>query len=136
MARLDWNRDGRPDLAVVHQDRPAALLTNETLDPGGYLQVRLYGVESNRDAIGARLNVAAGGRTQTIEVCGGDGITCSNERVQVIGVGTAEEIDRLEILWPSGKATVLEKVPVGQDLRVIEGRAHPAEVTDRTGEAT
>lgn len=122
VARLDWNRDGRPDLAAVHQDRPAALLTNETPDAGAYLRVRLYGVESNRDAIGARLNVTAGGRTQTVEICGGDGIMCSNERVQVIGVGTATSVDRLEVFWPSGRKTVSEKLPVRQELRIIEGR--------------
>lgn len=121
-ARLDWNRDGRPDLAVVHQDRPATLLTNETPDPGHFVHIRLHGVRSNRDGIGARLRITADGRTQTVEICGGDGIMCSNERVQIVGLGSADEIDRLEIAWPSGETTVASGLPKGAAVVSVEGR--------------
>src|SRR5262249_13022065 len=53
VARLDCDRDGRPDLVVVHQDRPVALLMNETDLVGHRLVVELHGVQSNREAIGA-----------------------------------------------------------------------------------
>jgi hypothetical protein len=121
VARLDWNRDGRPDLVVVNQDRPAALLTNETAETGRFARIQLHGTTSNRDAIGTRLIVTAGGRTQSIFVCGGDGITCSNERTQIIGLGPAERIERLEVRWPSGETTNLGDLPIGQTIIVVEG---------------
>jgi tetratricopeptide (TPR) repeat protein len=122
VARLDWNRDGLPDLAVVHQDRPAALLTNETRDPGGRLIVDLHGVWSNRDGIGARLLITAGGVTRIHEICGGDGFFASNERRVLVGLGPARTVDRLEIRWPSGQIDECHNVPAGAALTCIEGR--------------
>ena len=60
---LDWNRDGKEDLCISHLDAPVALLTNQTPDTGHYLTVKLHGVASNRDAVGAMLTVSAGGQS-------------------------------------------------------------------------
>jgi tetratricopeptide (TPR) repeat protein len=121
-ARLDWNRDGLPDLVVVHHDRPVALLLNETERPGHRLVIELHGVESNRDAIGARLRVTAGGRTQVLEVCGGDGYCATNERRQVIGAGSADEISEIQITWPSGRVDRWSNLRADIVLTLIEGR--------------
>jgi tetratricopeptide (TPR) repeat protein len=121
-ARLDWNRDGRPDLVVVHQDRQVALLQNETERVGNFLVVELHGVESNRDAIGARLRVSAGGQTQFVALCGGDGYFATNERRQVIGLGAAEEVTALEVTWPSGRIDRWTSLPANVAVTVIEGR--------------
>ena len=63
VAVLDWNCDGKDDACVTHLEVPIALLTNRTKATGHYLAVRLSGVESNRDAFGAVVQVTAGGRT-------------------------------------------------------------------------
>lgn len=122
-ARWDWNRDGLPDLVVVHQDRPVAVLSNESPEPGRRVVVQLVGVTSNRDAIGARLAITAAGRTQIIEVCGGDGFYASNERRQFIGLGTADRVDRLEVRWPSGLVNEWEDLPVDVLMTITEGGA-------------
>jgi hypothetical protein len=122
VARLDWNRDGRPDLVVVHQDRPVALLQIETESVGSCLLVELHGVESNRDAIGARLRVTAAGQTQVVALCGGDGYCATNERRQVIGLGAAEEVTALEVSWPSGRTDRWTNLPANVAVTVIEGR--------------
>ena len=121
-ARLDWNRDGRPDLVVVHQDAPAALLENETNRAGHFVVFDLHGVQSNRDAIGAKIHLSLGSRTQFFEVCGGDGFYSSNERRQVIGLGDATQIDRLRITWPSGQEDQWRDLPADCALLIVEGQ--------------
>ena len=59
LLRLDWNRDGKMDLLATHHDVPAALLENHTPSKYHWLQIRLVGTSSERDAIGARVVVAA-----------------------------------------------------------------------------
>ena len=121
-ARLDWDRDGRLDLAIVHLDRPAALLRNETEAIGGRLILDLHGVESNRDAIGARIALTSGGNTRIHEICGGDGFFASNERRVILGLGSAATVDRLEIRWPGGRIDRWRDLPAETALVVIEGR--------------
>jgi hypothetical protein len=123
VARADFNRDGLPDLVVVHHDRPVALLVNETPQAGHRLVVELHGVTCNRDAIGARLRVTAGGQAQILEICGGDGYAATNERRQVIGVGSANRIDELQVTWPGGHVQSWRDLPVDVALTVIEGRS-------------
>jgi hypothetical protein len=123
VARLDWDRDGRADLAVVHQDRPVSLLRNETDQTGNRLVLDLHGVESNRDAIGARIAVTSGGTTRVHEICGGDGFFASNERRVISGLGSATTIERLEVRWPSGRIDEWADLPVNVALIVIEGRS-------------
>ena len=123
VARLDWNRDGRPDLIVVHQDSPVALLKNETSNVGNGVVIELHGVKSNRDAVGARLRVTAERRTQVIEVCGGDGFFCANERRQFVGIGNASHIDELEIIWPNGNRETHIQLPTHVKLVFIEGKS-------------
>jgi hypothetical protein len=125
VARLDWNRDGRPDLVVVHQDRPVALLQNETIT-GNFAVLELHAVVGNRDAIGARLQLTAGGITQHLQICGGDGYSATNEKRLFIGLGSAIEISELEIIWPGGRADHWTDLPANVALTLIEGR--PAQV--------
>ena len=63
-AVLDWNNDGALDLAVVHQNEPSALLTNRVASPV-WLSIDLVGTIVERSAVGARVEVAASGRSQT-----------------------------------------------------------------------
>lgn len=122
VARLDWNSDGRPDLVVVHQDRPAALLENQSADCGHRLLLELRGVQGNRNAIGARIRVIAGGRTQVLEVCGGDGYFVTNDHRQCIGLGGATLVDALAIRWPDGRAEQWENLAADAHIVCVEGR--------------
>ena len=122
VARLDWNRDGLPDAVIVHQDRPVALLKNETTPAGHGLVVELHGVTSNRDAIGAKLRVTAGEREQVLEVCGGDGFFCSNERRQFIGLGNADLVQVLEVDWPEGGRQRWTDIPADCLVILVEGQ--------------
>lgn len=121
LARLDWDRDGVGDCVVVHQDHPVALLSNESMPDGKRLAIELVGRESNREAINARIRVTAGGRTQTLEICGGDGFFSSNEKRQYVGLGAAAAVDELEVRWPTGKVQRWKNLPVDRELILVEG---------------
>ena len=102
------------DLLTTTVHRPKQL-------PGNYLNVRLVGTRSNRDAIGARLKLWAGGREQHRLVSGGSGFGCLPYE-QHFGLGELTQIDWLEIRWPSNHWQRLDRPPINQTLRVVEGQ--------------
>jgi hypothetical protein len=101
------------DLLTVSVFRPKSL-------PGNYLNVRLVGTRSNRNAIGARLKLDAGGRGRHSLVCCGTGFGCLPYE-QHFGLGTLERADALEIWWPSGLRQRFEQLPVNTTIRIVEG---------------
>ncbi len=131
VARCDWNRDGRPDLVVVHQDRPVALLTNQSTNTGSAIKLRLRGTTSNRSAVGAKVLVTAGGRTFRVDLNGGDGYLCSNDRDLQIGLANATEVERLEIAWPSGQNDEHSALSTSSTWLIREGKTPVAQPTQR-----
>jgi tetratricopeptide (TPR) repeat protein len=124
LARIDWNRDGRPDLVATHLDTPVALLQNESEPAGHFLKVRLSGVTTERDAIGTTVRVQLrDGRTYMKQLTAGDGYQASNERVLTFGLGEAAQIDKLEVRWPSGWEQSWRDFPVDNEVLIVEGRA-------------
>jgi hypothetical protein len=101
VASLDWNRDGLSDFIVVHQDRQVALLENQTDTTYRSLSIRLVGRNSNRSATGARVILESGGMQRRMDLNGGDGFYCTNERTLCFGLG-ASSSGKLQISWPSG----------------------------------
>src|ERR1051325_6830278 len=69
----DFDNDGRLDMVQTNADQPLLLFHNITEHPGNWIELKLIGVKSNRDAIGARIALQAGGLTQIREVDGGNG---------------------------------------------------------------
>jgi len=90
--------------------------------PGNYLNVRLRGVESNRDGNGARITLFEGGRKQIREVTNGSSFGCVPAE-QHFGLGKATRIDAIEIRWPSGQRQRIDAPPVNETIRVTEGVA-------------
>ena len=123
VARLDWNRDGRDDLVVGHLADRAALLTNTTQTAGRYLSLRLFGVQSNRDAIGTTVSARVGQQTIVRQLTAGDGYQASNERRLIFGTGNASQIDEMVVRWPSGTIQRFHDVPTPQEVWLREGSA-------------
>lgn len=121
VARIDWNRDGQADLIVGHLESASALLTNTSVRAGRFLSIRLFGVESNRDAIGTKIQVRINDNTITRQLTAGDGYQASNERRILIGLGDVSQIDELTVNWISGKVQKFKKVPVSQEIWLREG---------------
>lgn len=125
VAHCDWNRDGKPDLVVVHQDRPAALLTNVTEKSGNVLRIELSGRRCQRDAIGARIKVTSGGRIQRMDITSGDGYLCSNQRVLQFGLGDLTSATEVEVRWPDGSFQTWNNLPTGIQWLLIQDSAAP-----------
>ncbi len=121
MSRLDWNADGREDICINHLDVPVALLTNTTSATGHWLALTLHGTQSDRDAVGAKVRLTAGGRTWLRQVTAGDGYMSSNERRLVFGFGQNSKIDQIEIVWPTGRREVHQNLSVDADFIAVEG---------------
>ena len=117
----DYDNDGRIDVLVTNiNDRPT-LLHNESAG-GHWVTFRLVGTKSNRDAIGARVIVTAGGRRQTVEVRSGGSYMSHNDLRAHIGLGDAVRLDRVEIKWPSGLTETVGGLAADRFYVAREGR--------------
>jgi len=87
-----------------------------------WLQVELVGRRSNRDAVGARVTVYAGGNQQFREIVLGDGYGSQNSLRQHFGLDQCHIIEKLIVRWPtSGIVQTFEDIPVNQIVEVTEG---------------
>ncbi|PYV07773.1 MAG: RNA-binding protein, partial [Acidobacteria bacterium] len=122
VAFADIDNDGDLDIVVNNQNDPPTLLRNDGGNQNHWVSVRTVGTKSNRDGIGARIVLEAGGRRQISEVrSGGSYLSHSNLRVH-FGLGRATEIDWLEVRWPSGMVDKLVSLPADRFLVVQEGK--------------
>ena len=116
----DLNHDGRLDVVASALSAPAEIWINDS--PGGnhWIEFGLEGTKSNRDGIGARLQVAAGGTTQYNHVSYAAGYASSSAGPVHFGLGRNSTVDSIEIQWPSGIIQKLTNVPADQIVRVKE----------------
>ena len=117
---LDFDNDGCLDLFVINLGQEARLFRNACGSDNGWLVVDTVGTVSNRDGIGARITVIAGGTTQIREVASGSGQMGQNMMAAHFGLGTATAVDSVTIRWPSGVVQTLTDLKVNQRLTVTE----------------
>jgi len=121
VARLDWNGDGLPDVCITHRAAPVALLTNTSQRLGNFVAIELRGVESSRDAIGAIVEVEAGGQRWFASLMSGSGFSAANQRQILLGLGPQTEVEKLTIRWPRGEPQVFENVPLDTRSLIVQG---------------
>ncbi|OYP38519.1 FG-GAP-like repeat-containing protein [Rhodopirellula sp. MGV] len=129
LARLDFNADGRQDIVVSHIGSPSALLINETETRNHWLNVELTGTASERDAIGAQVEIRVGQEVLTNWIVGGDGYLCHNQSMVPFGLGKNQEPVQVTVTWPSGVRQIFDAIAVDQAVRFIEGQTEPATST-------
>jgi enediyne biosynthesis protein E4 len=117
----DIDNDGDLDLVVTNNGQTADVLRNEGGNRRNALMVHLVGTRSNRDAVGARIRVTTGARTQIREVKAGSSYLGQNDLRQHFGLDAATRADRIEVRWPSGRNEVVENVAANQIVTIREG---------------
>ena len=119
-AAEDFDGDGQLEIVVTNMNEAPSYLRNLRPRAGNWLIVEPHGVASNRSGIGARVEIRNGGLVQKGEVRSSRGYySASGLRVH-FGVGVAEKLDEVRILWPSGRKSVLRGVAVNRVLGVRE----------------
>ena len=124
-AVADFDADGRVDLFVANAGTAPFLYRNVLpVGPQGphWVELVLQGAKGNRAAIGAQVRLTAGGRTLLRFVDPGNGFAAQGTRRLHFGLGVATSVERVEVLWPSGRKQLLGGVAVDSIQRVVEGR--------------
>jgi enediyne biosynthesis protein E4 len=124
-AYADINNDGRLDLLLSTNGGPAYLFENAATGDAALqksLRVKLVGTRSNRDGIGAAVKVKVGDEYQTQMMRSGSSYLSASELVLTFGLAWHEQVEALEVRWPSGVVDKLTNVSAGQTVRVTEGK--------------
>jgi hypothetical protein len=117
----DYDNDGDTDVVLTALDDAALLLRDDGDDKGHFLQLLLVGTRSNRDAVGARVTLTAGGRSWIRERKGGGSYLSASSPWLHFGLGQAARVERLEIRWPNGGREVLQDLAADRRLIVRQG---------------
>ena len=104
-----WN-DGRQSAVISNMNAPVALLVNEAKNTNHWVAFKTIGKKSNRDGIGARISVRAGGRVFVNEVRSGSSYISNNDMRVHFGLGAISKIDAVEVRWPTGVTEKFEGI--------------------------
>jgi enediyne biosynthesis protein E4 len=124
----DIDNDGDIDIVINHKDGPGALLRNDTKSKNHWIRMVLQGTRSNRDAIGAQVEVTIDDqlesppRERTIyrQRKGGYSLQGTNDPRVLVGIGPVSRVKKVVIRWPSGIVSTLENLEVDRDHKVVE----------------
>lgn len=114
-----WNR-GVLDVVVANQRGPLLLYRNTVRAEANWIGFDLVGQQSNRSAIGARMQVFWNGEVQVQEVSGGSGYAAQNQRPLHFGLGEDAAVDSVAIRWPSGQVQMFYAPEVRRVHRILE----------------
>lgn len=119
----DFNSDGFIDLYTSYyfgSAEPDRLWLNNK-NANHYLPIYLMGYKGNRNAIGSRITIEAGGKKYIREIRSGESYGISNSLCQIVGLGSNTTITKLTIKWPSGKIQDYNNVKIDTPIYIIEG---------------
>jgi enediyne biosynthesis protein E4 len=118
----DFDGDGDLDVAIAVNNGPARLLRNESDAAANVLRVRTIGTASNRDGIGARVEVSVGGGPKMWQIVKtGSSYLSQSELPLTFGLGRAGAIDEVRVTWPSGRVDVTGRINANQSIAIREG---------------
>jgi enediyne biosynthesis protein E4 len=116
----DFDNDGDVDILIINMHEPPSLLRNDIRGKSNWMKVKLEGVKSNRSAIGARVLVHYGGKTQAQSVLSQSSFYSCNDPRLHFGLGNNAVVD-IDVHWPSGSVESLRHLPVNRLITLREG---------------
>ncbi|MCB1018864.1 MAG: CRTAC1 family protein [Acidobacteria bacterium] len=122
VATADIDLDGDVDVLMTENGGPAKLFRNEQSTGRRAMRFELQGVQSNRDAIGARVTVEAGGGKQSQRVHGGSSYLSQSELALTFGMDRLDRAERVIVEWPSGKIEEFSRLLSARRYRLVEGK--------------
>jgi enediyne biosynthesis protein E4 len=122
-AYADFDNDGDLDLLITTNHGPARLLRNDGGNRQNALRIRTVGTASNRDGIGARVEIdVSGGAKQWRLVKTGSSYCSQSELATTFGLGAATRVNAIRVRWPSGKVDTIPGTAANQSLTIQEGK--------------
>ena len=120
-AYADYDNDGDLDIVVTTNNGPARLFRNDGGNRNNVLRVQTIGTTSNRDGIGARVEVSVHGARLWQIVKTGSSYASQSELPLTFGLGRAAAVDGVRVAWPSGRVDVIGALPANQLITIQEG---------------
>ena len=120
-AIADYDNDGDLDILVNNNGQAAQLFRNDGGNSNHWLEIFLVGTRSNRDGVGARVTVAAGGLVLYDQRKGGMSYQSAQDPRLHFGLAECTRVDAVEVVWPSGIVTKLRNLRADQIISIQEG---------------
>ena len=117
----DYDNDGDLDILVTNCNQKPDLLKNVIGNKNNWIQIQLEGQKSNRSGIGTKIKVVTDTHTQYREIQSGGSYLSFHDLRAHFGVGKVEQINHIEIRWPSGQIDTNTQLPVNQRFLAVEG---------------
>jgi len=121
LAYADFDRDGDLDLLLTTNNGAACLYRNDQLSGNRSIRFRLVGTKSNRDAIGATVQIIAGGLRQLRMVKSGSSYLSQSELPLTFGLEKQDRVDLAVVTWPGGRTEEFKDLKAGRSYECIEG---------------
>jgi enediyne biosynthesis protein E4 len=125
-AFADLDNYGNVDIVIANSGDPPLILHNGGNASAHFVTSRLVGKRSNRDAMGAKVRIVAGGVRQLLEIMGGGSYLSQSDLRAHFGLGSADRVEMVEVEWPSGSRATYRNVSadkfyvIREDARQIE----------------
>jgi hypothetical protein len=117
----DFDNDGAQDIFVLNSNQPSNMFRNQIGTQNAWIEIRLEGVESNRDAIATRLTFYTPSGLFYRETNAGNGFESQSTSSAHVGLGKLTKVDRLVVQWPSGKVQEFKNIETRKRYKLVEG---------------